>query len=244
MQAVTGRSTRGASWRRSTLARPVPVLARLPPHFAYHMPSRCCRTPPPWQLVDLLRFYLSFPIHDHTGDPLGEEEVTAAHYERVQQLQRLFFKHVPKLRELALANCGTGEWCTGRSCWHPGSPGTVERASRKRAALSAAPTPPALALPSAFTPASEPACAHGRRSREARGAAQRAGGADPRGAQVSCHAPAQVRRAGRALHCQQCRAASNLCWCALGCVAGLRCHTTAAARLRTNKPRPSPQAGV
>ncbi|KAL4443940.1 hypothetical protein ABPG75_011677 [Micractinium tetrahymenae] len=61
------------------------------------------------QLVDLLRFYLSFPIHDHTGDPLGEEEVTAAHYDRVQQLQRLFFKHVPKLRELALANCGTVE---------------------------------------------------------------------------------------------------------------------------------------
>ncbi|EFN59246.1 hypothetical protein CHLNCDRAFT_29663 [Chlorella variabilis] len=61
------------------------------------------------QLVDLLRFYLSFPIHDHTGDPLSEEDVTAAHYEHVQQLQRLFFKHVPKLRELALANCGTVE---------------------------------------------------------------------------------------------------------------------------------------
>lgn len=57
-----------------------------------------------------MRFYLSFPIHDHSGDPLGEEEVTAAHYERVQQLQRLFFRHVPKLRELALANCGTGGW--------------------------------------------------------------------------------------------------------------------------------------
>ena len=40
------------------------------------------------QLVDLLRFYLSFPIHDHTGDPLSEDEVTAAHYERVQQLQQ------------------------------------------------------------------------------------------------------------------------------------------------------------
>jgi len=58
--------------------------------------------------VDLLRFYLSFPIHDHTGDPLSEEDVTAAHYDRVQQLQRLFFKHVPKLQELALANCATG----------------------------------------------------------------------------------------------------------------------------------------
>ena len=79
-----------------------------------------CRTPPPapfclpahppahLQLTDLLRFYLAFPIHDHTGDPLTQEDVTAAHYERVQQLQRLFFKHVPKLKELALANCGTG----------------------------------------------------------------------------------------------------------------------------------------
>lgn len=37
-------------------------------------------------------------------------QVTAAHYEKVQQLQRLLFKHVPKLRELALANCGTGGW--------------------------------------------------------------------------------------------------------------------------------------
>ena len=54
-------------------------------------------------LTDLLRFYLAFPIHDHTGDPLAQEDVTAAHYERVQQLQRLFFKHVPKLKELALA---------------------------------------------------------------------------------------------------------------------------------------------
>jgi hypothetical protein len=42
--------------------------------------------------------------------------VTAAHYERVQQLQRLFFKHVPKLRELALANCGTGETTCGWGC--------------------------------------------------------------------------------------------------------------------------------
>ena len=61
------------------------------------------------QLVDLLRFYLSFPIHDHTGDPLTEEDVTATHYERVQQLQRLIVRHLPKLRELALANCGTVE---------------------------------------------------------------------------------------------------------------------------------------
>ena len=61
------------------------------------------------QLVDLLRFYAAFPIHDHTGDALPEEAVTSAHYERLQALQRLFFKHVPKLRELSLANCGALE---------------------------------------------------------------------------------------------------------------------------------------
>lgn len=36
------------------------------------------------QLVDLLRFYSGFPIADHTGEALGEEEVVATHYERVR----------------------------------------------------------------------------------------------------------------------------------------------------------------
>uniref|UniRef100_A0A1D2ABG5 Intron-binding protein aquarius n=2 Tax=Auxenochlorella protothecoides TaxID=3075 RepID=A0A1D2ABG5_AUXPR len=57
------------------------------------------------QLVDLFRFYSGFPIADHTGEALGEEEVVAAHYERIQALQRLFFRHVPELRDLALASC-------------------------------------------------------------------------------------------------------------------------------------------
>ncbi|KAK9820367.1 hypothetical protein WJX72_009525 [[Myrmecia] bisecta] len=61
------------------------------------------------QLVDLFQFYMTFPIDDHTGAPLSDEDVTSAHYDRVQQLQRLFFKHWPQLRELALANCGTVE---------------------------------------------------------------------------------------------------------------------------------------
>lgn len=58
------------------------------------------------QLVEGLRSVLSFPIDDHTGDSLSEDAVTAAHYERVQQLQRLLFKHWPKLNDLALSNCG------------------------------------------------------------------------------------------------------------------------------------------
>ena len=61
------------------------------------------------QLVDLFSFYMAFPIDDHTGDELSEEAVSRAHYEKVQQLQLLFFKHQPKLEELALANCGTVE---------------------------------------------------------------------------------------------------------------------------------------
>ena len=58
------------------------------------------------QLVDMLRFYLAFPIAPLTGAPLSDDDVTARHYARVQQLQRLLFKHHPQLRDLALANCG------------------------------------------------------------------------------------------------------------------------------------------
>ncbi|KAF5841175.1 hypothetical protein DUNSADRAFT_14005 [Dunaliella salina] len=61
------------------------------------------------QLVDLFQFYMTFPINDHTGEALTDEDVTQAHYEKVCQLQRLLFKHWPKLHDLALANCGTVE---------------------------------------------------------------------------------------------------------------------------------------
>ncbi len=43
------------------------------------------------------------------GEPLSDEEVTTAHYDKVCQLQRLAFKHIPQLRELALAHCGAVE---------------------------------------------------------------------------------------------------------------------------------------
>jgi intron-binding protein aquarius len=61
------------------------------------------------QLVDLYCFYQGFEINDHTGAQLTDDEVAAAHYERLQQLQRLAFKHIPALRELALSNCGSIE---------------------------------------------------------------------------------------------------------------------------------------
>jgi intron-binding protein aquarius len=59
------------------------------------------------QLVDLFHFYQYFPIDDHTGQPVSDTEMVALQYSRLTQLQRLFFKYHPALRELALSNCGT-----------------------------------------------------------------------------------------------------------------------------------------
>ena len=58
------------------------------------------------QLLDLAGYYLDFPIDDHTGEPLGEDDVAARHYDRFTQLQRLLFKHWPQLRDAALASAG------------------------------------------------------------------------------------------------------------------------------------------
>ncbi|CAK0785152.1 hypothetical protein CVIRNUC_008358 [Coccomyxa viridis] len=59
------------------------------------------------QLVDLFHFYQYFPIDDHTGQPVTDAEIVALQYSRLTQLQRLFFKYHPSLKELALSNCGT-----------------------------------------------------------------------------------------------------------------------------------------
>jgi intron-binding protein aquarius len=83
--------------------RAVLVKCRLAPLFS-HARGRLFS-----QLVDLFRFYQGFEINDHTGTQLTDDEVASAHYERLQQLQRLAFKHIPALRELALANCGAIE---------------------------------------------------------------------------------------------------------------------------------------
>ena len=59
------------------------------------------------QLVDLFQFYITFPINDYDSEPIGDEEMMAAHYARVQQLQLLlFFKH-KAVQELAMQNCGS-----------------------------------------------------------------------------------------------------------------------------------------
>jgi hypothetical protein len=36
------------------------------------------------QLLDLVAFYLEFPIDDHTGEALSEDDVTSRHYEKVR----------------------------------------------------------------------------------------------------------------------------------------------------------------
>lgn len=57
--------------------RAVLIKAKLAPLYQ-HPDAQLYR-----QLVDLLTFYSAFPINDHTGDPLTDDEVTAAHYEKV-----------------------------------------------------------------------------------------------------------------------------------------------------------------
>lgn len=36
------------------------------------------------QLLDLLSFYCDFPMDDHTGEQLQEDDVTARHYDKVR----------------------------------------------------------------------------------------------------------------------------------------------------------------
>ena len=40
------------------------------------------------QLVDLFQFYMAFPINDHTGEMMTEEDVTSQHYEKVRRAGR------------------------------------------------------------------------------------------------------------------------------------------------------------
>ena len=59
------------------------------------------------QLVDLFQFYMLFPISNYDSEPISDEDMMAAHYARVQQLQLLLFYKHPALKDLALHNCGT-----------------------------------------------------------------------------------------------------------------------------------------
>jgi intron-binding protein aquarius len=59
------------------------------------------------QLLQMVKFYQGFELNDYTGQALSDEDVRKQHYERIQRLQQLVFKHVPQLRAFALAAAGT-----------------------------------------------------------------------------------------------------------------------------------------
>ena len=61
------------------------------------------------QLVELFCFYQEFSIDDHTGLPLDDDTITSSQQNRLIQLQHICFKHVKKLRKLALSHCGAIE---------------------------------------------------------------------------------------------------------------------------------------
>lgn len=57
--------------------------------------------------MDLFQFYMAFPISNYDSEPISDEDMMAAHYATVQQLQLLLFYKHPALKDLALHNCGT-----------------------------------------------------------------------------------------------------------------------------------------
>ena len=59
------------------------------------------------QLVDLFQFYISFPISDYDSEPIGDEDMMAAHYARVHQLQLLLYYKHKTVEELAMQNSGS-----------------------------------------------------------------------------------------------------------------------------------------
>ncbi|KAJ3670490.1 hypothetical protein LUZ60_010814 [Juncus effusus] len=59
------------------------------------------------QLVDPLQFYEDFEIDGHFGMQLSDDDVMLTHYSRLQALQLLTFKQVPKLRDFSMCNIGS-----------------------------------------------------------------------------------------------------------------------------------------
>ncbi|XP_050420307.1 RNA helicase aquarius [Adelges cooleyi] len=56
------------------------------------------------QLLDILKFYFHFEICQSTGDPMTENEVMLAHYDKVASLQAAVFGKFTKLKDFALSN--------------------------------------------------------------------------------------------------------------------------------------------
>jgi len=62
------------------------------------------------QLVDMLRFYQGFEINNQTGQPLSDDDLMTSHYERLQRLQLIAFKHfMPQLKSIAMTNIASIE---------------------------------------------------------------------------------------------------------------------------------------
>ncbi|KAL5235350.1 hypothetical protein ACI65C_002760 [Semiaphis heraclei] len=56
------------------------------------------------QLLDILKFYFHFEICQATGDPLKENEVMQAHYDKIISLQATLFGKFTKLQDFSLSN--------------------------------------------------------------------------------------------------------------------------------------------
>mmetsp|Transcript_299 Transcript_299/g.1022 ORF Transcript_299/g.1022 Transcript_299/m.1022 type:complete len:1462 (+) Transcript_299:73-4458(+) len=57
------------------------------------------------QLLGILRYYENFEVDDTTGSPLSRREITDAHYDRLQLLQKVCFQEDSAgLRQIALSN--------------------------------------------------------------------------------------------------------------------------------------------
>ena len=56
------------------------------------------------QLVETLRTYSSFEVNDLSGEPLSQQEMVAAHYDRMSKLQKCAFSKFPSLRNFSMQN--------------------------------------------------------------------------------------------------------------------------------------------
>lgn len=79
----------------------------------YHVVPRCQQCPLAIseetghlfrQLLEMLRFYVSFEIDDFTGEQLTDHEMLSKHYGKVKTLQQIAFRNFEELKEFALSN--------------------------------------------------------------------------------------------------------------------------------------------
>ncbi|GAM25959.1 hypothetical protein SAMD00019534_091340 [Acytostelium subglobosum LB1] len=61
------------------------------------------------EALNILEFYLNFPINNFTGQEIPQDQIIQSHYFRIQNLQRVVFKEFEEIKELALQNVSTVE---------------------------------------------------------------------------------------------------------------------------------------